>query len=56
VRKALEEPGAGRVLVVDAGASMRCAVLGDNLAENAQRNGWSVSGAGGGWRRPRACA
>lgn len=43
VRKALEEPGAGRVLVVDAGASMRCAVLGDNLAANAQKNGWAVS-------------
>lgn len=43
VRKALEEPGAGRVLVVDAGGSKRCAVLGDNLAESAQRNGWSVS-------------
>ncbi|KIY98920.1 regulator of ribonuclease activity A [Monoraphidium neglectum] len=41
VRKALEEPGAGRVLVVDAGGSKRCAVLGDNLAESAQRNGWS---------------
>ncbi|KAI8464177.1 MAG: ribonuclease E inhibitor RraA/Dimethylmenaquinone methyltransferase [Monoraphidium minutum] len=41
VRKALEEGGAGRVLVVDAGGSMRCAVLGDNLAESAQRNGWS---------------
>lgn len=41
VRKALEEPGKGRVLVVDAGASMRCAVLGDNLAANALKNGWS---------------
>ena len=41
VRKALEEPGNGRVLVVDAGASLRCAVLGDNLAANAQRNGWA---------------
>jgi len=55
VRKALEEEGKGRVLVVDAGASMRCAVLGDNLAANAQKNGWSVSwacwggGPGGGW-------
>ena len=43
MRKALEEKGAGRVLVVDTGGSMRCAVLGDNLAESAQRNGWSVS-------------
>lgn len=46
VRKALDEPGRGRVLVVDAGASMRCAVLGDNLATNAQANGWSVRCAG----------
>jgi hypothetical protein len=28
VRKALEEPGSGRVLVVDGGASKRCALLG----------------------------
>jgi regulator of ribonuclease activity A len=48
VRKALEEPGRGRVLVVDAGGSLRCAVLGDNLAANAQNNGWSVSFWGGG--------
>lgn len=41
VRKALEEPGAGRVLVVDGGGSMRCAMLGGNLAEIAQQNGWA---------------
>lgn len=41
VRKALEEEGRGRVLVVDAGGSMRCAVLGDNLAAMGERNGWS---------------
>jgi hypothetical protein len=40
--KALEEPGEGRVLVVDTGASMRCAVLGDNLAAMGAKNGWSV--------------
>jgi regulator of ribonuclease activity A len=40
--QALEEPGRGRVLVVDAGASMRCAVLGDNLAAMGVSNGWSV--------------
>jgi regulator of RNase E activity RraA len=33
VKKAFEEPGKGRVLVVDAGASMRCAMLGDMIAE-----------------------
>eukprot|EP00240_Pyramimonas_obovata_P013610 CAMPEP_0118931124 /NCGR_PEP_ID=MMETSP1169-20130426/7572_1 /TAXON_ID=36882 /ORGANISM="Pyramimonas obovata, Strain CCMP722" /LENGTH=245 /DNA_ID=CAMNT_0006873585 /DNA_START=30 /DNA_END=767 /DNA_ORIENTATION=- len=40
VRKALEEPGNGRVLVVDGGASMRCALLGDNLAQMGAENGW----------------
>jgi len=29
------------VLVVDGGASMRCALLGDQLAEMGARNGWS---------------
>ena len=43
VRKALEEEGNGRVLVVDGGGSMRCALLGDNIAEMAYRNGWNVS-------------
>ena len=41
VRKALEEDGRGRVLVVDGGASRRCALLGDNIAEMAYKNGWS---------------
>ncbi len=41
VRAALEEPGEGRVLVVDGGGSMRCALLGDNLAALGQRNGWA---------------
>lgn len=41
VRKALGEPGNGRVLVVDGGASKRCALLGDQLAESAVKNGWS---------------
>jgi len=40
VRAMLETPGAGRVLVVDGGASMRCALLGDNLAKLAIDNGW----------------
>lgn len=30
-------------MVVDGGASMRCALLGDNIAEMAYKNGWSVS-------------
>lgn len=33
--------GRGRVLVVDAGASLRCAVFGGNLAAAAAANGWS---------------
>ncbi len=41
--QSLEEDGQGRVLVVDGGASMRCALLGDNIAEMAYKNGWSVS-------------
>ena len=41
VRSALEEPGEGRVLVVDGGASMRCALVGDNLALLGQQNGWA---------------
>lgn len=41
VRAALEEPGEGRVLVVDGGGSMRCALVGDNLAELGAQNGWA---------------
>ncbi|WIA17717.1 hypothetical protein OEZ85_009234 [Tetradesmus obliquus] len=41
VRKAFEQPGNGRVLVVDGGGSKRCALLGDNIAEMAHKNGWS---------------
>lgn len=41
VRAALEESGAGRVLVVDGGGSLHCALVGDLLAALAQRNGWA---------------
>lgn len=41
VRAALEEPGEGRVLLVEGGASRRCALLGDALAALAVKNGWS---------------
>ncbi len=41
VRDAVGEPGEGRVLVVDGGASLQCALLGDLLAEKAVQNGWS---------------
>lgn len=41
VREAVGEAGRGRVLVVDAGGSLRCAMLGDMLAARAVENGWS---------------
>jgi regulator of ribonuclease activity A len=41
VRELVAEPGAGRVLVVDAGGSMRRAVLGDLLAQKAVDSGWA---------------
>ncbi|MBS0509781.1 MAG: ribonuclease E activity regulator RraA [Proteobacteria bacterium] len=40
VRKTLETAGEGRVLVIDGGGSMRCALVGDQLAELGVRNGW----------------
>jgi len=41
VRELLGQPGGGRVLVVDAGGSMRCAMLGDILAQKGVDNGWA---------------
>lgn len=41
VKAALDEPGGGRVLVVDGGGSLRRALLGGNLAAAAVRNGWA---------------
>ena len=40
VKAALGEPGEGRVLVVDAGGSLRCAMLGDLIAASAVEHGW----------------
>jgi len=40
IAEAVKTPGAGRVLVVDAGGSRRCAVFGGNLAAAAARSGW----------------
>lgn len=40
VKQQVENSGAGKVLVVDGGGSLRCALLGDMLAEKAARNGW----------------
>jgi regulator of ribonuclease activity A len=41
VKQCVGEPGAGRVIVVDGGGSLRRALLGDMLAEKAAANGWS---------------
>lgn len=41
LKEAVAEPGEGSVLVVDAGGSLRCALLGDRLADQAARNGWA---------------
>ncbi len=38
----VKTPGKGRVLVVDGGGSVRCAVLGGNLAASAALNGWAA--------------
>lgn len=36
-----DEQGNGKVLVVDGGGSMRCALLGDMIAQSAIDNGWA---------------
>ena len=41
VAKLLATPGMGRVLVVDGGGSLGCALLGDRLAGLAVKNGWA---------------
>ncbi|MDR2871429.1 MAG: ribonuclease E activity regulator RraA [Xanthomonadaceae bacterium] len=41
VRDAVNEPGQGRVLVIDGGGSLRRSMLGDQLAEKAVANGWA---------------
>lgn len=41
VRKTLESAGKGRVLVIDGGGSMRCALVGDQLAALGVQNGWA---------------
>jgi len=40
VREALAEGGVGKVLVIDGGGSLRCALVGDQLAILARKNGW----------------
>ena len=41
VKQCVGEPGNGRVIVVDGGGSLRRALLGDMLAEQAAANGWA---------------
>lgn len=48
VKSILAQPGQGRVLVIDTGGSLHVAMLGDNMAALAARNGWAgiiVNGA-----------
>jgi regulator of ribonuclease activity A len=40
VRTTFAEEGKGKVLVIDGGGSLRCALVGDQLAILAQKNGW----------------
>ena len=41
VKQQVGEPGDGRVMVVDGGGSLRCALLGDLLAAKAMQNNWA---------------
>lgn len=41
VKELLATDGAGKVLVVDGGASMRCALMGDMIAESAVKHHWN---------------
>ena len=41
VLEALQQPGNGKVLVVDGGGSLRVGILGDRLAAIGSQNGWA---------------
>lgn len=41
VKAQVAQPGQGRVMVVDGGGSLRCALLGDLLAAKALESGWA---------------
>jgi regulator of ribonuclease activity A len=41
LKERVAEPGDGRVLVVDAGGSFRCALAGEKVAGRALENGWA---------------
>lgn len=40
IKQTVQQPGEQRVLVIDGGASLRCALLGDKLAAMAVENNW----------------
>ncbi len=40
IKEILATPGEGKVLLVDGGGSVRCALLGDQIAGEAARQGW----------------
>ncbi|MDK2778893.1 MAG: ribonuclease E activity regulator RraA [Pseudomonadota bacterium] len=40
VKELVEQNGKGKVMVIDGGASMRKALMGDMIAEKAAKNGW----------------
>jgi regulator of ribonuclease activity A len=40
-KRVLSQPGAGKVLVIDGGGSMHCALVGDVMAGMAVANGWA---------------
>ena len=42
VAEQVKSPGEGRVLVIDGRGSLRCSLLGDQLAEAAIDNGWTA--------------
>ena len=46
VKELLATDGTGKVLVVDGGASMRCALMGDMIAESAVKNHCCFEGTG----------
>lgn len=41
IKRRLSEPGNGRVLVIDGGGSLRCALIGDVIAGLGAENGWA---------------
>lgn len=41
IKELSSQPGQGKVLVIDGGASDRCALFGDHIAEDLLNNGWA---------------